>query len=210
MTQLLVATRSAHKLREIRQLMGPVPGLEIVDLEAAGIPEEPAEDAIEAFDTFEENALAKARYFAARAPFPVLADDSGLCVDALGGGPGIFSKRFSGEPLSGIDLDLANNRRLLHELGEVPDPQRTAHYVCVVALVTPEGDEDLFRGTVDGTILRTPRGDGGFGYDPLFYLPSLEATFAEVAPETKNQISHRARALQAALPRLRQLAATPI
>lgn len=175
------------------------PGVRLLDLEAAGLPEQPEEEGIEAFGTFEENALAKARYFARRSGRTVIADDSGLRVDALGGAPGVRSKRFSGrEDLTGDALDLSNNAHLLEALAAVPDPERTAHYVCVVAIATPDGEEHTFQGRVDGRILREPRGSGGFGYDPLFYLDALNATFAEVDPEVKNGWSHRARAVEAA------------
>jgi XTP/dITP diphosphohydrolase len=198
---VVVATRSDHKLREIVQILPNIPGLRLIDLPAAGILWSPEEDTIEAFETFEENALAKARFFAARSGLTVLADDSGLCVDALDGAPGVYSKRFSGRTdLTGEELDGANNRRLLDALAGVPDEGRGAHYVCVIALVTPDGSEYVHRGTVAGRILAASRGSGGFGYDPLFYVPSLDATLAEASPEVKNAISHRARALKSALP----------
>lgn len=208
-TRLVVATRSRHKLGEIIELAGDIPGLEIVDLDAAGVEPSPDEESIEIFNTFEENALAKARYYAERAGGIVLADDSGISVDALGGEPGVRSKRFSGRAdLEGQALDDANNELLLERLRDIPDRDRTARYVCVLALVTPDREE-IFRGTVEGTILRAPRGGGGFGYDPLFYLPFLEATFAELQPETKNRHSHRGDALRSALPALRALADRP-
>jgi XTP/dITP diphosphohydrolase len=201
---LVVATRSDHKLREIRELTAAVPDAHLLSLSDLAIPPDPREDEIEAFFTFEENALAKARYFVELTTRAVLADDSGLCVDALGGAPGVLSKRFSGRSdLSGDQLDQANNEKLLADLHDVPPDRRTAHYVCVVAFVTPQGTEDLFRGTVDGLILEARRGSGGFGYDPLFFVPDLNATFAEVLPEFKNRLSHRARALDEAIPRLR-------
>lgn len=205
MIRLVVATRSDHKLREIIEMTGDIPGLEIVDLEKAGVPRSPAEDSIEAYDTFEENAVAKARYYAERSGGIVLADDSGLSVDALAGAPGVRSKRFSGRTdIDGVDLDLANNALLLRQLAGVPDAERTARYVCALALVSP-AREELFRGTVEGRILCSPRGEGGFGYDPLFYLPALSATFAEIPSEAKNQHSHRGDAIRAALPSLRLL-----
>jgi XTP/dITP diphosphohydrolase len=203
-TRVVVATRSAQKLGEIRQLLARLaPGLIVVDLDGAGIPETPEEEGIEIHDSFRGNALAKAQYFSGRAPGVVLADDSGLCVDVLGGAPGVRSKRFSRRPdLSGPELDRANNELLLARLAGLPWQQRGAHYVCVVALAAPDGSTRTFEGRCSGTILAAPRGDGGFGYDPLFEVDGEDATFGELPPERKNQISHRARAVSAALPTL--------
>jgi XTP/dITP diphosphohydrolase len=196
MTRVVVATRSAHKLREIREILGDLPGYELLDLSQAGIPETPEEEGIEIFETFAENALAKARYFAARTGSVVLADDSGLCVDALGGAPGVRSKRFSGQShLSGDELDRANCEHLLRSLREVPEPERTGHYMCAAALIAPGGGEAVFLGSCDGCILLEPRGTGGFGYDPLFYIPAEQATFGELPASRKHEISHRARAM---------------
>lgn len=199
MAQLLVATRSRHKLAEIRKLLGDAPGLELLNLDEAGLPELAEEEHIEVFDSFEENALAKARYFSRRSGLPTLADDSGISVDALDGRPGVRSKRFSGRSeLSGDALDNANNQFLLSSLLEVTSAQRTAHYSCCIALVDSDGREQTFLGRVDGRILHEPRGTGGFGYDPLFFIPELNATFGEVSQEQKDRISHRSRALAAA------------
>lgn len=199
MTRLLVATRSADKLREIRQILAAHAGLEVIDLREAGIPESPDEDAIEAFDSFEENALAKARWFAALSPLPVLADDSGLCVDALGGAPGVRSKRFSGRSdLRGAELDGANNALLLKRLEGVPEAERTGRYVCAAALVLPGGRERVSIGTCEGVILEAPRGSGGFGYDPLFLVPEAGATFGELSAADKDRLSHRGKAVRAA------------
>jgi XTP/dITP diphosphohydrolase len=196
MTPLVVATRSAHKLREIREILGDLPGYELLDLTRAGVPETPEEEGIEAFETFAENALAKARYFAARTGTLVLADDSGLCVDALDGAPGVRSKRFSGQShLRGEELDRANSQHLLDRLRNVPEPQRTGHYMCAAALVTPDGGEAVFLGRCEGCILSEPRGSGGFGYDPLFYIPTERATFGELPASRKHELSHRARAM---------------
>jgi XTP/dITP diphosphohydrolase len=196
MTPIVVATRSAHKLREIREILGDLPGYELLDLNQAGIPETPEEEGIEVFETFAENALAKARYFAARTDTLVLADDSGLCVDALGGAPGVRSKRFSGQShLRGEELDRTNNQHLLQSLQDVPEPERTGHYMCAAALVTPDGGEAVFLGSCEGCILTEPRGSGGFGYDPLFYLPAEQATFGELPASRKHELSHRARAM---------------
>jgi XTP/dITP diphosphohydrolase len=197
--EVVVATRSSDKLREIRQVLAGYPSVRVVGLEEAGVPGSPEEDGIEAFDTFEENALAKARYFAARIGRPVLADDSGLVVDVLDGAPGVWSKRFSGRSdLCGEALVQANNAALLKRLSGVPEAERTARYVCVVALVLPGSMERFFRGECEGVILPAPHGAGGFGYDPLFYLPGEGHTFGELPPERKNQLSHRGKAVRAA------------
>lgn len=200
MTPVVVATRSPDKLREITEMLAGVPGIHLLDLDAAGVPELPEEAEVEIYDTFEGNALAKAKYYSRRSRSLALADDSGLCVDALDGNPGVLSKRFSGRTdLGGAELDRANNALLLERLDRIPDERRTGHYVCVVALVDPAtGREAVVRATCDGIILRAPRGDGGFGYDPLFYLPSEHATFGELPRERKNQISHRAGAVRGA------------
>lgn len=203
---ILVATRSQAKLREIREILSPLPEVHLIDLTAAGVAPDPEEDALECFETFEENALAKAEYFCRRTGLPVIADDSGLCVDALGGAPGVYSKRFSGrEDLAGSELDDANNERLLAALREVPDESRAAHYLCALAIVTPEQGQSVVLGRLDGVILREPRGQGGFGYDPLFFVPTLGASLGEVEPEVKNRLSHRAEAVRAALPLIRVL-----
>jgi XTP/dITP diphosphohydrolase len=208
MTPIVVATRSAHKLREIREILGDLPEYELIDLNQAGIPERPEEEGIEVFETFAENALAKARYFAARSGALVLADDSGLCVDALGGAPGVRSKRFSGQShLRGEELDRANNQHLLRSLQDVAEPDRTGHYMCAAALVIPGGGEAVFLGSCDGCIVAEPRGSGGFGYDPLFYIPSEQATFGELPTSRKHELSHRARAMAQVAVALRDVTA---
>lgn len=197
--EVAIATRSDHKLREIRQILAPWPELRPVGLHELGIEEAPEEEGIEAFDTFEENALAKARHFAPLAGLPTLADDSGLCVDALGGAPGVYSKRFSGRSdLRGAALDDANNAELLRRLAGVPAERRGGRYVCVVALALPDGTERLSRGECEGVILEAPRGVGGFGYDPLFYIPEEGRTAGELEPDRKNALSHRGKAVRAA------------
>jgi XTP/dITP diphosphohydrolase len=204
-TIVVVATRSHHKLREIRQLVPPIPGLRFIDLDEAGVPVTPGEDTIEAFETFEENALAKARWFHQITGLPVLSDDSGLCVDALNGAPGVFSKRFSGRnDLSGQALDNANNQHLLESLAGTPEP-RTARYVCMIALVTADGTESLHRGSCEGEIVREAAGSGGFGYDPLFLIPQLGATLGQLPAEVKNSLSHRKHAVDRAAPMLREI-----
>ncbi len=199
MPELVVATRSAPKLREIAAILPEIAGLTLRDLDSAGLFAKPEEEGIEAFATFRENALAKARYFARCSGRMVLADDSGLCVDALDGAPGVHSKRFSGRlDLEGEALDRANNELLLRSLEGVPLQRRTARYVCAVALVEPEGREATFEGRCEGLILPSAYGEKGFGYDPLFLLPAAEATFGEVDGALKNRVSHRARAVRAA------------
>jgi XTP/dITP diphosphohydrolase len=203
---LVVATRSEHKLRELLQMMPVIENLRFLTLDEAGIAWSPEEEKVEAFDTFEQNALAKARFFHRASGHAVLADDSGLCVDALNGEPGVRSKRFSGRTdLSGLELDRANNQYLLDAL-DASDAPRTARFVCAIALVTRDEPEALFRGTVEGVIADHPSGDEGFGYDPLFFLPSFAATLGELPAEVKNRISHRKRALDRAIPHLRKLA----
>jgi len=210
---ILLATRSSGKLRELSEILRDFE-LQVVDLETANIPIYPAEDDIESFPTFEENALAKARYFHALSDgMPTIADDSGVAVDALGGAPGVLSKRFSGRSdVTGSALDAANNEKLMRELvridserlvrGEAAAP-RTARYVCVAAFVGSEG-EMLRAGKIEGRIIEHPRGSGGFGYDPYFESAELGGTFAEADWSLKSGVSHRGRAFRALLPALRE------
>ena len=199
MSRIVVATRSAHKLGEIREMLRGVPALELLDLAAAGIEETAEEADVEAFDTFEENALAKARWFARLTGELTLADDSGIAVDALGGAPGVRSRRFApaGEA-RGVGQDGANNAHLLRLLEGRPREERTARYVCAAALAWPTGETRVFTGTCDGLVLDAPRGAGGFGYDPLLYIESEGRTFGELDPARKNEISHRGKAVRAA------------
>ena len=204
--RLLVATRNPGKVRELRDILAGYPQLELVGLEDLGVPESPDEDAVEAFETFEENALAKARYYAAITGTLTLADDSGICVDALGGAPGVRSRRFAGEvEARGTGQDEANNRHLLRLLADVPPEARTARYVCAAALAG-EGWDEVFVGTCDGVVLDGPRGTGGFGYDPLFFYPPLQQTLAELPAEEKFAVSHRGKALRAMIEWLGQTA----
>jgi XTP/dITP diphosphohydrolase len=169
----------------------------VIDLAEAGVPESPDEDALEAFSTFEENALAKARYFHARTGRPTVADDSGLAVVALGGGPGVLSKRWSGRTdLSGQALDDENNRLLMERLRGVAD--RRACYVCAAAFVDDERAL-IARGEVHGQIVDEPRGAQGFGYDPFFFSGELGRTFGEADRASKERVSHRGRAFRALL-----------
>lgn len=197
MTALVLATRSRHKADEISAILTPV-GFELITLDDIGVDHDPAEEDIEAFPTFRANAVAKARWFADRLGRVALADDSGLRVDALDGLPGVRTKRFSGRAdLAGAALDRANNERLLAVLEGTPTGDRRAHYVCCAAVAWPDGRALATTGTVAGSIATEPRGDGGFGYDPLFHVPDFDARFAEVPADVKNSISHRARAFRA-------------
>ncbi len=191
---VLVATRSEGKLRELRPMLAEA-GFVALGLAEAQVAENPEEAQIEVFDTFEENAVAKARYFHGVTGLPTIADDSGLVVEALGGAPGVRSKRWSGRTdLSGQALDDANNERLLAELRD--EARRDARYVCVVAWVDAHR-ELVGRGETAGEIVETARGEGGFGYDPYFFSRELRATFGESAIEAKAAVSHRGRAMRA-------------
>lgn len=193
---LLVATRNQGKLMELEPMIAAA-GYQTLSLDAAGIAEDPQEDALEAFDTFEENALAKAQYFYARGSgIAVLADDSGLVVDALHGEPGVRSKRWSGSRASGVVLDEENNAKLLTAL--LGESHRRARFVCVAAIVSATGTR-CARGENSGRILERASGTGGFGYDPLFWSDALGKTFADASREEKSQVSHRARAVAAVL-----------
>jgi XTP/dITP diphosphohydrolase len=184
--KLVLATRNPGKVRELSQLLSPL-GYEVLSLEHfPGVPE-----VVEDGATFKDNAVKKATAVARHTGQLALADDSGLEVDYLGGAPGVRSARFAGE---GHD-DRANNEKLLRLLAGVPPEKRTARFRCVVAVATPEGKVLTTEGTCEGIIAEEPRGEGGFGYDPLFYVPSCGKTFAELDPEVKNRISHRGRAL---------------
>lgn len=193
-TPFLIATRSEGKLRELNGILATA-GLRAVNLTQALITPSDVEEGIECFDTFEENALAKARYFHELSGMPTLADDSGLCVDALGGAPGVWSKRFSGRgDLSGQDLDDANNAKLMSEMSDKAD--LSAGYKCAAAFVG-DGIEAVEMGEVRGEIVRDPRGGNGFGYDPYFFATELGMTFGEASTEAKEKISHRGRAFRA-------------
>jgi XTP/dITP diphosphohydrolase len=196
--KLLVATRSADKLREIRAVLRSVSGLTILDLNDAGVEESPDEDGIEVHETFADNATAKARYFHALTGLATVADDSGLCVDALDGRPGVHSRRFSpdADSLSAQDRDKANNEYLLSLLGDLDLAERTAHYVCVAALVQDDGDPQVFEGRASGLILGHSKGYGGFGYDPLFFDQPSGKTYAELSPGEKQERSHRGEAFR--------------
>lgn len=184
---VLVSTRNAHKLVEIRQILGP--SFELLDLSSV-----PALGEVEETGTtFEENAALKALAASAHFGGWVLADDSGLEVDALGGAPGVRSARFSGEGAT----DVTNRALLLEKLATVPAGQRSARFRCVIALARRGEVLAHFSGAVEGAIIQSEKGDGGFGYDPLFVPEGFGETFAELGAETKNRLSHRGRALAA-------------
>ena len=185
MSRLLIATNNAGKTAEIKAILGDFYD-EVVSLKDAGILLEVEEDG----ESFEENAIKKAREAAKVAGCDALADDSGLCVDALDGAPGIYSARYAGENAT----DAQNNEKLLAALNGMQD--RTARFVSVVALVSGESVTTA-RGEVEGVIAAEPSGSGGFGYDPLFYVPDVGQTFAQIPSDIKNTLSHRARALEA-------------
>lgn len=185
MKQLLIATNNAHKVDEISVLLFGL-NVELVTPGDLGIEAEPEEDG----STFRENALIKARFFARASGLPSLADDSGLEVDALGGRPGIYSSRYA--PTSP-----ERNRRLLEEMRGVAEGERSARFVCAAALVTPEGEEIVEVGKCEGVIAHEPSGGGGFGYDPVFFLPDVRKTMAEISSKEKNARSHRGKAFAA-------------
>jgi len=183
--EVVLATGNKGKAKEFSKLLEGVFG-NVISLSDIGSPPEVFEDGL----TFRDNALKKARTIAQYSGKLTLADDSGLVVDALNGRPGVYSARYSGEGAT----DKTNIEKLLAELGDNPD--RKARFVCVLALVDPNGEELVIEGFCEGVILDKPRGEGGFGYDPVFYLPDREKTMAEVDPEIKNRISHRAKACE--------------
>ncbi|WP_020075104.1 RdgB/HAM1 family non-canonical purine NTP pyrophosphatase [Cryocola sp. 340MFSha3.1] len=194
MVRVVLATHNQHKAREFQQILGrEVPGLEIVAYDGP----EPVEDGV----SFEENALIKARAAVAHTGLPALADDSGICVDVMGGAPGIFSARWAGSHGDAA----ANLRLLLDQLADIPDPDRAAHFTATLALVTPGGEPTVVQGIWPGSIAREPRGENGHGYDPIFVPDGHDMTAAELEPSAKNAESHRARALSAIVPALREL-----
>ncbi len=186
--RLLIATHNRGKLAEYAELLCGLP-VELVSLDDLGITFEVEETGA----TFCENALLKARAYAEASGLVTVADDSGLEVDALGGAPGVLSARYAGPGAT----DEQRYQRLLEELADVPKPERTARFQCVIAVAWPDGRRALTKGTVEGEITTAARGAHGFGYDPVFYLPQQRCTMAELPPEAKNQISHRAIAAQA-------------
>ncbi len=188
MRKLLIATHNQGKLREYRELLADLP-LEVVSLAEQGITHE----APETGESFAENAVLKALEYAEMTGLWTWADDSGLEVDALQGEPGIHSARYGG-----LDSDEARYQLLLTRLGDLPDGQRTARFRCTVAIALPDGDAFTAMGTIEGIIAAAPRGSNGFGYDPVFVIANSDMTMAEISPELKNAISHRAKAARTA------------
>jgi len=196
--RILVATMNAGKLREYERLLADVPGLELETMESLSEPVEVVEDR----DTFRGNALKKAIEIAAVAGMPCLADDSGLEVDAIGGRPGVYSARYAGEGAT----DSENNAKLLDELSRTADDERTARFRCAIVIADESGIElAIAEGACEGVIGSEPKGTHGFGYDPLFIPDGYTQTMAELGPDTKNEISHRAKAAAKLVSQLREL-----
>jgi XTP/dITP diphosphohydrolase len=195
--KLLAATRSRGKQPEFRRVLEPA-GVEVVFPDDVGLWESRAEDTLEVAESFEGNARRKAEHFARLSGLPTVADDSGLEVFALGGAPGVRSRRWAGATGSGAEVDAANNAELLRRLLGASEARRRARYRCVlVYLPAPGAVPRVFEGACGGRILEAPRGDGGFGYDPLFFSDELGRTFGEATAEEKDAVSHRGRALRA-------------
>ena len=193
MPTILVATSNNHKLGEYAALLN-LPDLQLVSLRDVGI----AADAPEDGDTFTANSLQKAHYYAKKSGVVTLADDSGIVVDALGGAPGVYSARY-GTP----DLDDTGRRRLLlANVNALGDVDRSARFVCVIAVVTPDGRELLSEGVCEGQIADVEAGEGGFGYDPIFWLPAHGCTIAQLSADQKNALSHRGKAVRDIAPRI--------
>lgn len=205
---LLIATRSAGKTREIGALFAGSPFTPVFP-DALGLERRPEEADLETGATYAAHAIAKARYFASRSELPAAADDSGIEVDALGGAPGVLSARWAGAGGKGKregDVEAANNARLLERLRGVPPERRTARYRCVLAfLATPDADPLVVEGMCEGWVLDVARGTGGFGYDPLFWSLDLGMTFGEAPDEAKQRVSHRGRAVRALIEVLRRV-----
>jgi len=195
--KILAATRNRGKQEEIRRVLGPA-GLQVVFPEDIWLRESTEDDALEAAETFEANARRKAEYFVRLSSLPTLADDSGLEVMALGGAPGVRSKRWAGASGTTAEVDAANNAELLRRLAGLPEARRAARYRCVLVFLRSAGTVPIVAyGDCVGRILESPRGTGGFGYDPLFYSDELGKTFGEASAQEKDGVSHRGRALRA-------------
>ncbi len=192
--KLVLATRNPHKVAELRAILLPLlPGAQILGAEAFDVPE-PVEDEV----TFAGNALIKARQLAEATGLLALADDSGICVDAMGGAPGVFSARWCGRHGD----DAANLELLLAQMADVPERHRGASFVCAAAMAAPDGREEVAEGIMRGGLLFAPRGENGFGYDPIFRPEGLSVSSAELTPERKEAISHRGKAFRALAARI--------
>ena len=203
--KIVLASRNKKKIGEVLTLLreagGALAEIEVLSLDDIGMTEEIEENG----KTFRENALIKASVPASLGYIGV-ADDSGLAVDALGGAPGVYSARYAGEPCD----DEKNNQKLLAELANTPDEECTAQYVCAMACVFPDGRQFTVEGSCKGLLLREYRGDGGFGYDPLFYFPGYQKTFAEISGDMKNRVSHRGKAMKDFCKRLAEEITPPL
>ncbi len=187
MMELVLASRNQKKIAEMRRLLSDLSDVTVLSLDDIGF----YDDIEENGNSFAENALTKAKVGAAHGKIGI-ADDSGLAVDALDGAPGIYSARYAG----GHATDEANNQKLLADMESIPDDQRTARYVCAVACVFPDGRSFVIQETCEGCIIRDPRGENGFGYDPYFLIPEAGLTFAQMSAEDKHKISHRGKAMR--------------
>lgn len=186
--KIVLASNNQNKLREMKAILSPL-GWEILSQSEAGVHVEPEENGV----TFEENSYIKAQTVMEAAGLPAIADDSGIEVDALGGEPGVYSARYGGDACAD---DKARNRLLIQNMNAVPEGKRTGRFVSVITMVSPDKTVVSARGELEGEILRQEQGEGGFGYDPLFYIPTEGCTMAELTAQRKNEISHRAVALQ--------------
>lgn len=187
MKRIIFATSNEGKMKEVRAILKDLE-VEVLSLKEAGIKADIDENGI----TFEENALIKAETISKLTKEIVMADDSGLEVDYLDKAPGVYSARYMGEDTS-YDI---KNKSIIDKLEGIPEEQRTARFVCAIACAFPDGTSKITRGTIEGTIAHVPAGKNGFGYDPIFYVPDFGCTTAELSPEQKNEVSHRARALE--------------
>jgi XTP/dITP diphosphohydrolase len=200
---MVLATRNAHKVSELRRILQAVPGADGIDL--VGLDAFPdAPEVVESGVTFAENALLKAHAVAAHTRLPAIADDSGLCVDVMGGMPGIFSALWCGRHGD----DVTNLELLLAQLVDIADDRRSAHFACAAALALADGEEVVVEGRLSGSVVRVPRGEGGFGYDPVFVPEGEERTLAEMTAAEKDAISHRGRAFRGLATQVVRLAST--
>ena len=195
MERFLVASKNKDKIHEISEILAECP-FEIVGMENIGIHTDVVEDA----DSFQGNALLKAKAIHEQVGGYVMADDSGLCIDALDGAPGIYSSRFCGEDSTYQE----KFEKIWEMLKDVPKEKWTAHFVCAIAVIRPDGSHFIVQEQCDGVLLDSPRGDNGFGYDPIFYVPEIGKTTAEISDEEKNAISHRGKALRSMLTILKE------